>query len=179
LVESRIRGMPPSRLLYDGFGRRRRVHTPRGAILQYVHDLRGLLTEVAVHAPTPAGDPGGLLGRRRWERDERGRVRRQVEALFVAPGGPIQDVVTTFHLDEAGRPRRIDDPGGLRRQRAHNATGVLVEEQDALGNGVRWDLDAAGRVASMEVVERAASGAVVSATWRRTHDSRGQVRSET
>ena len=70
---------------------------------------------------------------------------------------------------------RIEEPGGLVRQREYSATGVLLVERDSLGNQVTWELDAAGRTIRTEVVETATSGTVATYEWRRAYDTRGRV----
>jgi RHS repeat-associated protein len=177
LVRSSTRGLPSTYFEYDGFGRRRRVRTPRGAIAEYAYDSRGLLIGMSLyaHAEPPASGAGEMLMRRRWELDERGNVRREFDELLDTSSGTSEDLTTTFWVNDAGLPERIDDPGGLKRRRTYNANGVLIEETDSLGNAVNWELDAAERVSVVQLTEVASSGGVSVSRWQQTYNSRSQL----
>lgn len=175
LTEARLEGGPTLKLRYDGFGRLSQLEGADGSIMAYQRDLRGIVNQVEIRGPVTGGGANVLLARRRWDLDERGMVRRHIEELFTNPAGPFTDVTTTYWMDAAGRPVRIEEPGGLVRQREYSATGVLLVERDSLGNQVTWQLDAAGRTIRTEVVETATSGAVATYEWRRAYDTRGRV----
>jgi RHS repeat-associated protein len=175
LLHAGLAGGPQIQIAYDGFGQPELLTSPDGSAVRYERDVRGAITTAEIH-DTPARG-GVLLARRRFEYDERGGNRRQVDVLFDAPGGPFLDIPTVFWLDDAERPAKIEEAGGLVRERIYGPGGALLEERDSLGNRVTWTLDSAGRVSILEVAESGPGGTSVG-QWRRTYDSRGRVIAE-
>jgi RHS repeat-associated protein len=175
LIHAEVAGGPQMQIGYDGFGQPQTLTAPDGASTRYVRDARGSITQAEVHDTPSRG--GTLLARRRFEYDERGGNRRQIDVLFDAPGGPFTDVPTVFWLDDAQRPTRINEPGGLVRNRIYGPGGALLQEQDSLGNQVTWTLDTGGRVTQLEVTETSLAGAATG-SWTRDYDTRGRVTAE-
>jgi RHS repeat-associated protein len=174
-VRMRLVDGPEIELLYDGFGAVRSVKSSDGMVLTYERDARGLIERTAIEGPPATGASSVPLAARRVELDERGHVRALIDELFETPNGLVTDVVTSIWLDDAGRPERIREPGGLVRERRYGPTDVVVFERDSLGNQVRWILDRAGRLVITEVTEEATAGATAVALWRRSYDARGRV----
>lgn len=174
LTASLVDGGPAVRMEYDGFGQPVKATAPDGTEFSYAFDQRALAVQCEVHG---AGG-GPLLARRRWERDERGMVRRLVDVLFDNPAGPFTDVVTETWRDDLGRAERVVDPAGFRTERVFNPLGVVLEERDALGNAVVNTLDAAGQCVRVAVTEVDAAGTATTAAWTRTFDADGRITSE-
>ena len=175
LVGGGLVGGPQLQIDYDGFGQPETLTAPDGATTRYTRNARGSIIQAEVYDTPARGHL--MLARRRFEYDERGGNSREIDVLFDAPGGPFDDVPTIFWLDDAQRPTRIDEPGGLVRERIYGPGGALLQERDSLGNQVSWTLDAAGRVSRLEVAE-SGPGGVASGGWTRSYDSRGRVITE-
>ncbi|WP_417803265.1 hypothetical protein [Streptomyces xiangluensis] len=149
-VRMSLVGGPALELSYDGFGTIRTVRAADGTVLRYARDPRGLIRGTALNGPEATGGPSRLLARRHLELDERGNPRRIVDELFDDPAGPVTDVVTAVWHDDAGRPERIDEAGGLVRTRRYGPTGALAAESDSLGNAAVSVVDRAGRTVRTE-----------------------------
>lgn len=169
LERMRVDGGSTVDMAYDGFAQLRRVRLPDGSSAIYGHDRRGLLSSAQIEDPT-----NNLLAARRWDRDERGMLMREVHDVFTDPAGVHADYAIELWRDDGGNIERIAEPNGLIRDSVWGAAGQILEERDNLGNHWAWDYDLAGRQVHTHYTEIGQTGPFMR-SWHHVYDVDGRI----
>jgi RHS repeat-associated protein len=164
---------------YDAYGRPSVSILPDGTRQEAEYGPLDVLARTRVVGTVESGGAPRVLSETRFEHDERSRLRRVVESMFLETPADGTELVTQMFPDPDGLVERVVDPSGAVWSSEYDGAGAPTKVTDPLGNSCQYTRDVAGNVEELTIQERRFNGQIREQRMRYTYDARNRRRTQT